>query len=358
MNTSMNLRRHLSAAATVIIALLACAAAPEARAQGCVAVRQMGDVGCTVEGLETPHADRWTVSVNYEYFKSHRHFVGREEQEQRAEQGTEVINHTQQITTRLNYALSARTSIALDVPYFHATRSSLYEHDRVHRYETQAQGVGDIMATYQIWAKTPADDTRGNVSFGLGLKMPTGNSNAKDTFHTATGPVIRNVDQSIQPGDGGWGLALSAQGFRRLGQTTSAYGSVYYLFSPQEMNGTYRSNDPIIGRFSIADQYQARAGLSQVLSARHGLAASLGGLIEGIPSSDIIGGDRGFRRPGYTISIEPGIAWMTGSHSFALSVPVAVDRNRVRSFADKLTGRHGDAAFADYAVNLGYSYHW
>jgi hypothetical protein len=27
--------------------------------------------------------------------------------------------------------------------------------------------------------------------------------------------------------------------------------------------------------------------------------------IEGLPSSDLIGGDRGFRRPGYIISAEP-----------------------------------------------------
>jgi hypothetical protein len=98
--------------------------------------------------------------------------------------------------------------------------------------------------------------------------------------------------------------------------------------------------------------------VAQVISGRHGLAASLGGLIEGIPSSDLVGGDRGFRRPGYTISIEPGLSYMAGRHTITLSVPVAVDRNRVRSFADKLNGRHGDAAFADYAVNVGYGYRW
>jgi len=35
----------------------------------------------------------WTVSVNNRYFKSYKHFVGKEEQHERVEAGTEVINH-------------------------------------------------------------------------------------------------------------------------------------------------------------------------------------------------------------------------------------------------------------------------
>ena len=30
----------------------------------------------------------------------------------------------------------------------------------------------------------------------------------------------------------------------------------------------------------------------------------------------------------------------------------------IYSYADKINGRHGDAAFADYAVNVGYGYRW
>ena len=199
---------------------------------------------------------------------------------------------------------------------------------------------------------------RGNLALGIGLKVPTGDSNAKDTFHTADGPVVRNVDQSIQPGDGGWGVALNAQAYQRLGATTALYATAFYLANPQETSGTYRSSDPIVGRFSIADQYQARAGVTQLISARHGLTVSLGARWEGVPSSDLIGGDKGFRRPGYIISIEPGISIMTGRSSISLSVPFAIERNRVRSYADKLSGRHGDAAFADFLVNLTYAHRW
>ncbi|MBE2212894.1 MAG: hypothetical protein IAE82_03410 [Opitutaceae bacterium] len=347
-----------TAALAAILAVLSPGLSSSAHAQGCVAVRQMGDVACTIGAFEHAHVERWSVNVNYEWFESHRHFVGREEQVHRAEQGTEVINDTHQINTRISYALSSRTTLSLDVPYFSAVRSSLYEHDRVNRHETSAQGIGDMIVTADWWVKDPMSEPRGNFSIGLGFKMPTGQTNIKDTFHTVNGPVVRNVDQSIQPGDGGWGFTFNVQGFQRLGQTTSLYGSLYYLANPHETNDTYRSADPIVGTNSIPDQYQARAGLSQVLSAKHGLAASLGGIIEGIPSSDLIGGDSGFRRPGYTISVEPGLSWMAERHTVSLSVPIAVDRNRVRSYADKISGRHGDAAFADYAVNVGYGYRW
>lgn len=81
--------------------------------------------------------------------------------------------------------------------------------------------------------------------------------------------------------------------------------------------------------------------------------------IEGIPSSDLFGGDKGFRRPGYVISAEPVVSYMAKKTSLYLSVPVALQRNRTQSYADKLqTGStgikvQGDAAFADYLINIG-----
>jgi hypothetical protein len=38
---------------------------------------------------------------------------------------------------------------------------------------------------------------------------------------------------------------------------------------------------------------------------------------------------------------------------FAVQVPWAVERNRRRSVPDIRNGRHGDAAFADYALTIG-----
>jgi hypothetical protein len=148
------------------------------------------------------------------------------------------------------------------------------------------------------------------------------------------------------------------QGYHRLGENTALYGTGYYLVTPQEKSGTYRSNDPVTGRFSIADQYQLRGGVTHVVSRQHGLSASLGLRWEGVPALDIIGGDAGFRRPGYTVSVEPGISYMTARDSFSLSVPVAISRSRQKSYADRLSGGHGDAAFADFLINFSYARRW
>jgi hypothetical protein len=346
-------RRWLCAGLLFVVVLVS-----SGRSQGCVALRLMGEAMCTHGMEEHLEGGRWGLAFNYQYFRSHRHFVGSEEQTHRYDQGTEVINLVNQVTTVVTYQRSPRLSWTLNVPYFHARRTSLYEHDRVNRHETGADGLGDLSLGGQYWLRHPGSEPRGNVSLGLSVKLPTGDSNVKDDFHTAQGVVRRNVDQSIQPGDGGFGVGVSVQAFRRLGAAASVYVTGFYLINPRETSGTYRSDDPVIGRFSVADQYQVRLGLSWLLVPRHAFYVALGGRLEGIPSSDLIGGDLGFRRPGYTLSVEPGLSWRTGTYVVGVTVPVAVERNRVRSYADKLNGRHGDAAFADFAVNVSVARQW
>jgi hypothetical protein len=350
--------------------LLAAAFPSSVSAQGCVAVKQMTEGFCP---FDIPHADmaadvdapppapqRWNLNVSYQYFRSHRHFVSSVEQTHRYDAGSEVINLVSQVDVDLRYDFNSRTSLNIGIPYFHAVRTSLYEHDRVNRHATKASGIGDMRFGAQMWLRAPGSDTRSNVAIGLGIKAPTGNSNVKDTFHTAAGPVVRNVDQSIQPGDGGWGVSLIAQAYQRLTNTTTLYASAFYLVNPLETNGT-RTNSSITSStayMSVADQYQVRAGVSQVVSSRFGLSASLGGRIEAVQSEDLIGGDRGFRRPGYVMSVEPGISIVSARDAFNLSVPIAFRRSRIKSFIDWQNGRHGDAAFADFAVNFSYSRRW
>jgi hypothetical protein len=52
--------------------------------------------------------------------------------------------------------------------------------------------------------------------------------------------------------------------------------------------------------------------------------------------------------------VEPSVSASWGPHTVSLAVPVAVYRDRTKSVADLLSGGHGDAAFADYIILLGY----
>jgi hypothetical protein len=80
--------------------------------------------------------------------------------------------------------------------------------------------------------------------------------------------------------------------------------------------------------------------------------------MEGIPVRDAFGSSNGFRRPGYIISIDPGIMYSFWRETVSLNAPWAVERNRRRSVPDIANGKHGDAAFADYTIIAVLSHHF
>ena len=95
------------------------------------------------------------------------------------------------------------------------------------------------------------------------------------------------------------------------------------------------------------------------LTLRHFVekAGGCGACIEGIPVYDAIGGSMGFRRPSYTISVEPSISWTYKNNTLSVYAPVAVYRNRERSAPEIALGRPGgDAAFADYSILASFTH--
>ena len=281
-------------------------------------------------------------------------------------EGTQVENFVHAADFGLNYGLNHRMGLALNAPVLHSVRSSLYEHygnsrtsnPAQARFRTGSGGIGDVRLTTNYWVFNPQTRFNGNISIGVGIKMPTGNSNVKDEFHRRAADgrdsvFTKAVDQSIQLGDGGWGLNLEMQGFRRLSSKGALYFNAFYLFNPRNVNSTPHS---------VADQYAARLGLNYALLPGAGLSASLGGRIEGVPGDDLIGKSEGFRRPGYIVSLEPNLSCSRKAMTFALNVPIALYRNRTQSYSDKQrtkqTGVYtiGDAAFANYLANLVVSY--
>ena len=312
------------------------------------------------EGSPYPRPGSWQAGTSYRWQKSNRHFVGSEEQKDREADSSQVINRINLLDLTVRYNLSQRTSFTASLPYFVASRSNpIRDASRVviDRSLTHSNSLSDIGLTARRWMLNPDTCKNANVSLGLGIKMPTGEADHTDVRRTfSNGQIVSSVvpvDQSIQPGDGGWGFTVEAAGFRRFGTRTVGYASASYLFNPQQESKTDRGgNDPNTRFYSIADQYLARVGMAR--SFRFA-TASLGARWEGVPANDLIGGSRGFRRPGYAISVEPGLTLHHGRSALTVGVPFAVYRNRTRSYADKINGGHGDAAFADYLVLVGYS---
>lgn len=310
--------------------------------QGCVIARG-GGAAMIADGSGFLEAKHWQLNVAHRWFESDRHFIGDDEQKHRKANGTEVINNSHFLDVTATYAWSKRFNVSLTFPFSSHDRSSLYEHlgnASGQRFHTQSGGLGDIRVSTNTWVLDPDVHHRGNLSVGLGLKAPTGDFKATDTFIRPTGPTLRYVDSSIQPGDGGWGVTVELQGFFHLAGNWSAYGNGFYLFNPKERIAATN--------FSVPDSYMARGGFDYRVSSVEGLALSLGGRIEGVPGNDAFGGSRGSRRPGFIVSIEPGVTFTRGRVTATLTVPVAVHRNRTTTFG---ASRAGDAAFADFTIN-------
>ncbi|MEJ7737907.1 MAG: hypothetical protein WKF97_10810 [Chitinophagaceae bacterium] len=337
----------------------------QVKSQGCVAIRSNGAV-CTKQDAGKDHLQGWQLNVGYRYFKSFRHFVGTKEQKQRIEEKTDVRNWASVVNFTLARHLNHRWSLALDLPVLANRRSSLYEHGGRQRHSTHSFGLGDIRVSAYRWLLDPAIHMKGNVQVGLGIKLPTGDYKYQDFFYKADSTqVLGPVDQSIQLGDGGTGFTTELNAYYNFSHVVSVYGNFFYLFNPREQNGvsTARGATPSAtsllyqtSTMSVPDQYMARAGANISI---HDLTVSGGMRMECIPVHDLIGGSTGFRRPGYVVSAEPGVSYQLKKLTAFASVPVALVRSRTQSVPDKIRSEltdvraQGDAAFADYSINIG-----
>jgi hypothetical protein len=334
-------------------------------AQGCVAAHSPQPV---ISGLDptnqaviahsagTNFLHGLTISTGYRVYNSYRHYVGTVYQEQRQTQHSAVVNHVNLFELDLNYQLTPRWSLVASVPGMEATRHGQRTDTNYYR----SGGIGDVTVGAQAWVWRPPTESHGNVAISAQLKLPTGINDAKGTTITKTGTAqTQPFDESVQPGDGTWGFSLATEAYRELHWRTSAYFTGSWLFNPQDTTGvqTFRSA-PGEGVVSATDQYLWRGGLSRPVTGvklLRGLALSIGGRMEGVPVRDALGSSNGFRRPGYVISIEPGMMYSHGRWGFYASGPWAMERNRKISVTDIANHAHGDAAFSDYTVITGIS---
>lgn len=340
----------------------------QSNAQGCVAIKSTGAV-CTKNDAGNHAASKgWQLNTNYRYYKSFRHYRERHEEKERVQKGSDVRNFSSSLDLAIVRTIDSRWSLALNVPLIATRRSSLYEHDGKTRHSTFASGIGDIRFSAYRWMLNPAKMPKGNIQLGLGIKLPTGDYKYQDFFYkNDSTKVLGPVDQSIQLGDGGTGLTTEINAYYNISRKVSVYGSFYYLLNPREQNGvsTARGAPPSASNIangsyvmSVPDQYMIRVGANFTFNK---LTVSAGVRDECLPSSDLVGGSNGFRRPGYIISAEPGLTYNFKKFTAYAYVPVALVRNRTQSEPDKirtrLTGTRtvGDAAFADYSINIGFT---
>ena len=311
----------------------------------------------------------WTLSLTSRNLVSNDHYNGTVEQVQRQELENYVTNKQNLVDVTLSRSFNRRLTVSLGVPFVNsvwASRDPAYPLPAERQEVGQnGKGIGDISLMGRYWIFDPGTHPDWNVAAGAGLKMPTGNSRAQDMFPGRTDPtnMLRYVDQSVQPGDGGWGMMLEAHTFRRVNRAL-LFGSVSYLVNPRDTNDTPSIISvlgiPLTGNFeglgvnSVPDQYLLRAG--GVVAIGKGFGASLAWRMEGLSRYDLLGGSHGWRRPGTEMFIEPGVSYSRGPHAFSFHVPFGYYYNR---HPNPYTGIPGDATFprhiflSSYSIRLG-----
>jgi len=318
-----------------------------------VAARQsspvIGDLCASAKGREAQASENsklhhFDITVGYRYQQSSRHFVGTVEQVQREILHNQIQNNYHLFDVAINYQLTPRWSLTGSLPILVAKR------DQRANGIFHTAGIGDSTVGARFWVFRPPTESGGNISFGFSLKMPTGKDNSVGHGVFRGTPQLVTADQSIQAGDGGWGFALETQAFKNVWFHSTLYFSGAYLFNPQDTNGvqTFRTakGEDVM---SISDQYLYRGGISHAVPKIRGLFASVGGRIEGVPVRDALGASKGFRGFMYAFGYK---------NVFSCNIPFPVERNRRASVPDIANGRHGDAAFADYALVMSYTRHF
>jgi len=331
-----------------------------ALAQGCVAAHSNqrafdellpGDTGGPVSSNKLHNL---TVDIGYRVFNSNKYFVGTNE----IARPSAIENHQNIFDIGVEYRLSRRWSLIGDLPVFNGTRDQKYPPTGIF----QVSGLGDMTIGAQAWIFRPPTENGGNIAVSSQLKIPTGIDNATGSALYQGKIVKATADPSLQPGDGAWGFNVGSQAYQKLWPHAAAYGQGTYLFNPEDTNGvpSFRSQ-PGQGVISVTDQYLYRLGVSQGIPAPklRGLALSFGVRGEGVPPHDLLGASDGFRRPGFILSIDPGLMFNYRRYTVAVNGPWAMYRDRPPSVPELQNHTYnGDAFFADYTVIANISHHF
>jgi hypothetical protein len=301
-------------------------------------------------------AREWEVGLSYRHLTADDWFVGSEIRPEAAPGGQPNTFNIHTFDLSLAYGVSDRLGLRLTVPVTTGTNSRI--HPDGTRHETSAAGIGDINLIGGYWLLDPTVPRGGNVAVGLGIKAPTGNYDVEDELGLPSGVIRFPVHPGIQPGGGGWGILVEAQAYQRLAGDLSGYLFGSYQSSPRVATEIRFTPTAPSSWLSVTDVYHARAGLAYAL-AQAGVSVSLGARIDGIPVRDIIGGDEGYRAPGYSLFLDPGLAISRGRGTFTASVPVRLYGTFKQNLNDQAggpppPGDRGD--LASYLIFLGYAH--
>ena len=250
------------------------------------------------------------------------------------------------------YLINQRVSIQATLPIVFNNFSMLYPPNgpgQGTRYQTNANGIGDLSLYGQTYLLKPQAHPFGNVALGLGIKIPTGNYNVQGDLPNLTGTGIMQragYPPAIMPGDGGTGIIFGINGYHQFRKSFlrghTMFASASYLSNTRGTNGTQSIVSsfgvPLAPQFlkeltnSVTDSYTVQIGTSIKIPGTwdkpklQGLRGRLTWNWEGIPNNNLFGRSEGYRQPGYIMSIAPGVSYAFGRSLVIAEVPIVFNR--------------------------------
>jgi len=322
--------------------------------QGCVAIRNVAGISPDLLFENIQPNDKLILNVTNRYFEASSTFRG-----DKFITDTLVTNRIYTLNISVLRILNNGWSLGLSVPVSANSRNNGGDHKgfgTLPRYTTRSFGLGDIRFTVYKWLLDPAVNKKGNIQASLGLKFPTGDFRYQDYFtRNDSTKVLAPVDQSIQLGDGGTGITAELSAFYSLNKTINIFVHGYYLINPREQNGVSnlkgRNATPpeIINNItvmSVPDQYSFRGGANLQFQK---IVLTVDLRYEKVPVKDIIGGNKGFRRPASITSVEHGVTYKMKKTLVFVNIGLPFKRNIIQNTENNMT----PAGFADYLVSFG-----
>lgn len=229
-----------------------------------------------------------------------------------------------------SYNFNDRISLTASLPVVINRISFLIPPGVDRRFGLPGVGIGDVSILARSFLLNPKTHANENIGIGAGIKLPTGNAGPKDVYPNVQGvfakrPILPN---SIPPGDRGTGAIFEAVAYKTFTGDHILKGSnilltANYLCNPRNTNSVSSAiaslglagpaefnalSNTVGDAYALRAQFSTpipKSGKNQLLR-RIRLMASY--RWEGIPGRDLIGGNRGFRQPGYVMAVGPGVS--------------------------------------------------
>jgi hypothetical protein len=346
-------RRRLLSSALLLSAGASFAPLAPAGAQGCMPLRLSAP---TYSGVRSSYLEsgQWQFGLAARRVAADQFFVSDHADASAGPGGHPVSLRLHSASLSGSYGISDRWGITLSVPFSYSSENRMNPDGQFHK--ATASGIGDLSLLATAWVLNPPANVNGNVSFGAGIKLPTGSYHREAQTYFPDKVVTGPATQTIQPGDGGAAILTQVQAFQAVFPRGWIYAAADYAMSLRKHTDVFWA--PVGKVWAVPDVFSARAGAGYAALPRFGIALNAGGRIDGTASRNLLTGrDDSYRKTGYTIFFEPGISWVRAHHIVNLSVPIRLRHK----YLDVMTDDGpvpGFGGVPKYVVYASYAWRW